>query len=100
MLAELTDLRAQRDELLVLAEAVFAMRHDIEIFYAKYREPGNLYKVHLDAALKAVHKSLEWVCDNCGDKPPCADREKLIGMGCTCGGTYRKVAHSTPNQSQ
>jgi hypothetical protein len=34
-----------------LAEACKAMMHDLDIFYAKYREPGNKYIANLKSAL-------------------------------------------------
>ena len=46
-----------------------------------------------DEARKAI--GLLWTCDKCGDQPYPPSRERLIGMGCVCGGTYRRVKEGT-----
>jgi hypothetical protein len=39
---------------------------------------------------------LIWTCDKCGMHPYRPYRERLIGMGCLCGGTFRRIP-VTPN---
>jgi hypothetical protein len=46
----------ERDELLAVFEAVKDMKHDIDLFYAKYRSPDNKYIAKLNAAIANAEK--------------------------------------------
>jgi hypothetical protein len=41
---------------------------------------------------------LLWTCDECGGHPYRPERERLIGMGCVCGGIYRRLFAYAPDQ--
>lgn len=42
--------------------------------------------------VQEVAEVMIWTCDTCGNHPFQPFRVRLVGMGCCCGGTFRRVS--------